>query len=43
MIKNILIKLDAGLHKKFKMKVLEDDKIMQEKIIELITDYVEEK
>jgi hypothetical protein len=41
MIKNILIQIDAGLHKKFKMKALQDDKTMLKKIIELITEYVE--
>jgi predicted HicB family RNase H-like nuclease len=41
MEKNMRLKLDFELHKKFKIKALQDDKTLQEKIIELITKYVE--
>jgi predicted HicB family RNase H-like nuclease len=40
-MKNMRIQLEIELHKKFKIKALQDDKTLQEKIIELITEYVE--
>jgi hypothetical protein len=40
-MKNILLKLLPSLHRKFKIKVAQDGTNMQEKIIELITEYVE--
>jgi predicted DNA binding CopG/RHH family protein len=40
-MKSILLKIKEKLHRKFKIKVAQDGTNMQEKIIELITEYVE--
>ena len=40
-MKTIMLKVEFELHKKLKLKVTNEDTNMQEKIIELIKEYVE--